>query len=58
MVYMLDKSGYEVVETGSEVEVINICTVKGDNTALREIRKVQKIFPEKRLLLQDAFQTA
>ncbi|MEK6942581.1 MAG: tRNA (N(6)-L-threonylcarbamoyladenosine(37)-C(2))-methylthiotransferase [Nanoarchaeota archaeon] len=51
MAGLLDKSGYEVVETGSEVEVINICTVKGDNTALREIRKVQKIFPEKKIVV-------
>jgi len=51
MAGLLDKSGYEIVENDSEIEVINICTVKGDKTALREIKRVQKEFPEKKIVV-------
>ena len=53
MMGLLDKSGYEIAkdENESEVNVVNICTVKGDTTALREIRKIKKRFPDKKLIV-------
>lgn len=35
----------------AEVIVLNICTVKGNQTALREIRKVKQEYPEKRIVV-------
>ena len=53
MMGLLDNSGYSIVsdEKESEVNVVNICTVKGDTTALREIRRLKKEFPEKKLIV-------
>src|SRR3989338_2192399 len=53
MMGLLKNSGYEVShdENNSEVNVVNICTVKGDTTALREIRKLKKEHPEKKLIV-------
>ena len=53
MMGLLDNSGFEIVkdEEESEVNVVNICTVKGDHTALREIRRLKKEFPEKKLIV-------
>src|SRR3989338_10876993 len=53
MVGLLDNSGYEIAENEdeSDVNVVNICTVKGDTTALREIRRLKKIHPEKNLIV-------
>ena len=53
MMGLLDNSGYEIAEDEkeSEINVVNICTVKGDTTALREIRKLKKQFPEKKLIV-------
>ena len=50
MMGLLDNSGYKIVEKEdySDVNVVNICTVKGDTTALREIRRLKKQFPEKK----------
>jgi len=53
MMGLLDNSGYKIVEKedDSDVNVVNICTVKGDTTALREIRRLKKQFPEKKLVV-------
>ena len=53
MMGLLNNSGFEIVsyEKGSDVNVVNICTVKGDHTALRAIRKLKKESPEKKLVV-------
>ncbi len=53
MMGLLDNSGYEIVsnENQSDVNVVNICTVKGDTTALREIRRLKKSHPDKKLII-------
>lgn len=53
MMGLLDNSGFDIVEEESEshINVLNICTVKGDTTALREIRRLKKGFPEKKLIV-------
>ena len=53
MMGLLDNSGFELVneENESDANVVNICTVKGDTTALREIRRLKKEFPEKKLVV-------
>lgn len=53
MAGLLNNSGFDVVhnENHSDANVVNICTVKGDTTALREIRKLKKISPEKKLIV-------
>ena len=53
MMGLLDKSGYEIAkdENDSEINVVNICTVKGDATALREINRLKRQFPEKKLIV-------
>ena len=53
MMGLLDNSGFDVVndENESDANVVNICTVKGDTTALREIRRLKKRNPEKKLIV-------
>ena len=53
MAGLLDNSGFRVVgdESKSDVNIVNICTVKGDTTALREIKRLKKEFPEKKLVV-------
>ncbi|MBI3035265.1 tRNA (N(6)-L-threonylcarbamoyladenosine(37)-C(2))-methylthiotransferase [Candidatus Woesearchaeota archaeon] len=53
MAGMLENSGYEVAhnKNHADINVVNICTVKGDTTALREIRKLKKLRPEKKLIV-------
>ncbi|MDP3765306.1 MAG: tRNA (N(6)-L-threonylcarbamoyladenosine(37)-C(2))-methylthiotransferase [Nanoarchaeota archaeon] len=53
MMGLLDNSGYEIVndENEADVNVVNICTVKGDTTALREIRRLKKESPNKELIV-------
>lgn len=50
---LLKESKYELVEQDSDanVLVLNICTVKGNTTALREIRKAKEQFPDKKLVI-------
>ncbi|MBI2657000.1 tRNA (N(6)-L-threonylcarbamoyladenosine(37)-C(2))-methylthiotransferase [Candidatus Woesearchaeota archaeon] len=45
MMGLLNNSGFEIVdnENDADVNVINICTVKGDTKALREIRRLKKL---------------
>lgn len=53
MMGLLGNSGFEIIqdENESDINVVNICTVKGDTTALREIRRLKKEFPEKKLIV-------
>ena len=53
MMGLLRNSGFEIAknESESDINVVNICTVKGDNTALREIRRLKKIFPGKKFVV-------
>ena len=53
MMGLLNNSGYKIIndEKESEINIVNICTVKGDTTALREIRRLKKQFPEKKLVV-------
>ena len=53
MAGLLSNSGFDVVhnENHSDANVVNICTVKGDVTALREIRRLKKINPDKKLIV-------
>jgi len=53
MMGLLDNSGYGLVdnENNSNINVVNICTVKGDTTALREVRRLKKLHPEKKLIV-------
>ena len=46
MMGILHNSGFNIVneENNSNINVVNICTVKGDTTALREIRSLKKKF--------------
>ena len=53
MAGLLDNSGFEISEdeSKSDINVVNICTVRGDATALREIKRLKKEFPEKKLVV-------
>ena len=53
MLGLLTKSGFNIVNNmeDSDVNIINICTVKGNATALKEIRKFTEHFPEKKLVI-------
>ena len=53
MMGLLDNSGFGIAkqENDSDINLVNICTVKGDTTALREIRRLKKEFPEKILVV-------
>lgn len=52
MMGLLDNSGYEIAdEKNSDINVVNICTVKGDTTALREVMRLKKQFPDKKLIV-------
>ena len=53
MMGLLDNSGFKIVndENEADVNVVNICTVKGDVKALRKIRKLKKISPHKKLVV-------
>ena len=53
MMGLLDNSGYDLVndENESDANVVNICTVKGDHTALREVRRLKKLSPNKKIVV-------
>lgn len=53
MAGLLGRAGFKLVnEPGrADVLVLNICTVKGNNTALREIRKLKERFPSKTFVI-------
>jgi len=50
---LLKEAGFEIVTQPEEADiiVINICTVKGEETALREIRKLKENFPGKKIVI-------
>ena len=53
MAGLLTKSGFKIVDSieHSDVNIINICTVKGNSTALKEIIKFTAHFPDKKLII-------
>src|SRR3989338_433528 len=53
MMGSLELEGHQITENeaNSDVNVINICTVKGDGTALTEIKRQKRLFPDKRLVV-------
>jgi len=53
MTGLLGKAKFEIVSEPSDADilVINICTVKGEGTALRNIRKLSEEFPGKKLIV-------
>jgi threonylcarbamoyladenosine tRNA methylthiotransferase CDKAL1 len=53
MMGLLAKSGFKIVDEMeySDVNIINICTVKGPKVPLREIEKFTEQFPEKKLVV-------
>jgi len=44
MAGLLDKAGFEIIKKVDDAEIIvlNVCTVKGENTAVKEIRKIEE----------------
>lgn len=50
---ILVKTGFKIVDKIEEADVIvlNICTVKGENKALKKIRLVREKFPYKKLII-------
>lgn len=53
MMGLLSKAGFEIVDDAfsADILVINICTVKGEETALREIRKLNEAYSDKKLIV-------
>lgn len=53
MMGLLVNAGFKIVDEMeySDVNIINICTVKGPTVPLREIRKFTEQFPEKKLII-------
>ena len=53
MMGLLTKAGFHIVNNmeDSDVNILNICTVKGNNVALKEIKKFTKQFPDKKLVI-------
>jgi MiaB-like tRNA modifying enzyme len=50
---LLFKNGFNLVESPDDayIIVVNICTVKGDNTALKTIRKLYEAYPNKKYVI-------
>ncbi len=59
MAALLKKADFEIAENPEEafVIVLNICTVKGNTTALREIRKTVEKFPNKKIIIAGCITT-
>jgi len=53
MMGLLVKSGFKIVDEieYSDVNILNICTVKGNNVSLREIKKFTEHYPSKKLII-------
>jgi len=53
MVGLLTNAGFNVVENieYSDVNILNICTVKGNATALKEIKDFTEQFPDKKFII-------
>jgi len=49
----LELNGHEIDENeeNADIHVVNICTVKGDGTALTEIKRQKRLFPDKKLVV-------
>ena len=47
MMGSLELNGHEIDENeeNADIHVVNICTVKGDGTALTEIKRQKRLFP-------------
>jgi MiaB-like tRNA modifying enzyme len=50
---ILNKSGFQIVDDIelSDVNIINICTVKGNKVALKEIQALTEHYPDKKLIV-------
>src|SRR3989344_5814071 len=50
---LLSDSNHNIIQAKEEADVIilNICTVKGNQNALKEIRKTNQDFPETKLII-------
>ena len=53
MMGLLKESKFEIVDVPDDADilVINICTAKGEETAIRDIRKLGEGFPDKKLIV-------
>lgn len=53
MMGLLTKSGFKIVDNieYSDVNIINICTVKGSSASLKEIKSITEKFPDKKLIV-------
>jgi threonylcarbamoyladenosine tRNA methylthiotransferase CDKAL1 len=53
MMGLLNRAGFELVEEADEADllVINICTVKGEETAIRQTRKLHEAYPDKQMIV-------
>ena len=53
MAGLLAEAGFEIIDNkeSADIIMINVCTVKGENTALREIRKTKEEFPSRKLIV-------
>ncbi|MBD3164716.1 tRNA (N(6)-L-threonylcarbamoyladenosine(37)-C(2))-methylthiotransferase [Candidatus Woesearchaeota archaeon] len=53
MAGLLNKAGFKIENSKDRADIIilNVCTVKGENTALRDIRKISGVYPEKKLII-------
>jgi len=53
MAGLLAKAGFKITNNkdNADIIIINICTVKGETTALKEIRKTKEEFPDKKLIV-------
>lgn len=53
MMGLLKDSGNEICddEKHADIEIVNVCTVKGDTTALREIRKRKRERPDTKIIV-------
>lgn|SRR3989338_7854653 len=53
MMGLLQEAGFEIVDEleYSDINVINICTVKGNDHALKEIKKIKEHYPKKKMVV-------
>src|SRR3989338_5641981 len=53
MMGLLQEAGFKITDDieYSDINVINICTVKGNYNALREIRKIKEQYPDKKMVV-------
>jgi len=53
MMGLLQEAGFKIVDDieYSDVNIINICTVKGNNVALKSIKDIVNFYPDKKLIV-------